>query len=145
MCVDANSLQHGPSHSEGIEFLFKQARFLDFLGAGGLVGLGVIPTDQGLTDFQAEVAITVLLRACEATKLEPEVLIRQSLVTATCGFRLLDLEPARHVFEAARDFSTRLSTHAGLEEASPIVRDQNGEKIATAPSEHDASPHGRAD
>lgn len=81
----------------------------DLLDRGGILSLGVIPTVLSLMDhFDPMVSTEKVIGEVEKTGLDFNQVLKQSLVTSTCGLGMLNEDYAIKSFILAREVSQRL-------------------------------------
>jgi len=88
------------AHETATEFLLYAADAAAYMERGGVIAWGVVPADARqfvLEDEAAFVARMDAIRATMAEYVDPEVLVRQSLITPSCGIRFANDEEAARI------------------------------------------------
>ena len=88
------------AHETATEFLLFAGDAAAYLERGGVVAWGVVPADARqfvLEDERALVARMDAIRTTMAEYVDPEVLVRQSLITPSCGIRFANDEEAARI------------------------------------------------
>lgn len=85
-----------------LELLLTAPELPTFLARGGALALGLVPTLLDLSHFSPEAMLARWLAAAFSLQLDPQQLLRRTLITATCGLGLLTPEAAQMNFEQAR-------------------------------------------
>ncbi len=91
------------AHETATEFLLYAADAAAYLERGGIVAWGVVPADArlfALEDEAALVARMAAVRGAMAEYVDPELLVRQSLITPSCGIRFANDEEAARIQQA---------------------------------------------
>lgn len=94
-------------------FLLYPSGIVNFIGRGGILALGIVPTSRK-EDIEAETAESLAsvwkeqFHAITDLGIEEERLFSQTLVTPACGTGSLDERHARRVLELTRDVSNRI-------------------------------------
>ncbi len=99
-------------------FLFKQ-ELVDFLHRGGTIAWGIVPTHSDEVVGQATPEKLIVLWNEEVQKLcsagvAREKIIRQSLITPSCGMGSLSVDSAHRVLQLLDAVSRRLREHYAL-------------------------------
>ncbi len=95
------------------------AQLREFLERGGILAWGIVPT-LNAEDIDGESAESLTASWCEKAEtieklgIDRSRLIRQSLITPSCGTGSLDLPRARRVLELTREVSRRIRAAEGL-------------------------------
>jgi len=82
-----------------------------FLKAGGILGLGVVPTSSKITNETEESLYRLLeeeIAILAAKGIEEELLFRQLLLVPSCGTGILEEEEAKRVYDLTSKLSQRL-------------------------------------
>ena len=85
------------AHETATEFLLFSGDAAAYLERGGVIAWGVVPADArlfALEDDATFVARMDAIRTAMAEYVDPEVLVRQSLITPSCGIRFATDEEA---------------------------------------------------
>ena len=91
-------------------FALFRDRLGDFFHNGGIVAWGIVPT-HNIDDISAENVSTLYHRWKKCVKklgMDPELIVRQSLVTPSCGTGTLPLEMSERVLALTRDLSRKI-------------------------------------
>jgi len=81
-----------------LELVLTASELPAFLARGGTLALGLVPTLLDLSTFAPEAMLVRWLAAAFGLAVDPQQLLRQSLITATCGLGLLTPEAAQMNF-----------------------------------------------
>ncbi|MBX3015979.1 MAG: hypothetical protein KF832_30945 [Caldilineaceae bacterium] len=85
-----------------LELVLTAPELPSFLAHGGTLALGLVPTLLDLSTFSPEAMLVRWLAATSRLQVDAQPLLRQSLITATCGLGLLTPEAAQMNFIQAR-------------------------------------------
>ncbi len=95
------------------KFILYPGGIAEFIGRGGMVAWGIVPTSQK-EDIERETAGSLAaiweaqFQAIVKLGVDPQRLFSQTLVTPACGTGSLDESHARKVLELTRDVSNRI-------------------------------------
>ncbi len=92
---------------QGLEAFLSNPDVQTFIGEGGWLALGMVPTWTDLGQFDVMQAFVRLVSAVEG-KYDLSQLVSHSLVTATCGLGLLPVESAPASFTKCRELARLL-------------------------------------
>lgn len=111
MCQVGADILSFDAHA-GLEQFFLLSDARNFVQSGGLVAYGLIPTRRSLADLDAH---TIFRRwfAAAAMAGDPQELARAAMVTATCGFGMLDEGSVEESFALADAVGAMLRKLAG--------------------------------
>ena len=82
-----------------------------FFGRGGALAWGVVPTGAFTGNETAELLVSILLagiRRLEQTGIDQQTILRQSLITPSCGMGSLTPGQAEAILKLLRDVSDRM-------------------------------------
>lgn len=92
------------AYQTATEFLLYAERAAAYLERGGIVAWGVVPADAGLFAEETEASLVgrmAAIRASMAEYVDPALLVRQSLITPSCGIKFANEEEAGRIQRTA--------------------------------------------
>jgi hypothetical protein len=96
----------------GTSFGFYLPQVKDFLVRGGVVAWGIVPTlDDPFRESPDTLIhrLKAILSQMAAYELDPDLVIRQSMITPACGAGLLPVDWAERIYELATEVSYKIS------------------------------------
>ena len=109
-CINFDAYQYGETMS-----LYPDA-LKEFLGRGGMISWGIVPTTGpvGMPDIENESPSTLMERLEQAIQLvvdrgiDKETLLEASWITPTCVTSILSIEAAERAFAYTKEISQRM-------------------------------------